>query len=79
MGQIKFAYITNNRLPSEKANAFQIAQMCAALAAQGAELTLFYPARHNAQFAKQDLFDYYGLPRKRIGNSSQQAPANHKR
>lgn len=60
---MKFAYITNNRLPSEKANAFQIAQMCAALAAQGADLTLFYPARHNTQFAYQDLFDYYQLPR----------------
>src|SRR3990172_10844296 len=61
---MKFAYITNNRLPSEKANAFQIAQMCSALASQGAEVTLFYPARRNLKrFDGIDLFDYYKLPR----------------
>ncbi|MBI5348748.1 MAG: glycosyltransferase family 4 protein [Chloroflexi bacterium] len=61
---MKFAYITNNRLPSEKANAFQIAQMCSALASQGADVTLFYPARRNLKkFEGVDLFDYYKLPR----------------
>jgi len=61
---MKFAYITNNRLPSEKANAFQIAQMCSALASQGAEVTLFYPARRNLKrFEGVDLFIYYKLPR----------------
>jgi glycosyltransferase involved in cell wall biosynthesis len=61
---MKFAYITNNRLPSEKANAFQIAQMCSALASQGVDVTLFYPARRNIQrFDGVDLFDYYKLPR----------------
>ena len=63
MAQVTFAYITNNRIPSEKANAFQIAQMCSALASQGAEVTLFYPARRNLQkFDGVDLFDYYKLP-----------------
>jgi glycosyltransferase involved in cell wall biosynthesis len=61
---VKFAYITNNRLPSEKANAFQIAQMCSALASCGTDVTLFYPARRNLKrFDGVDLFDYYKLPR----------------
>ncbi len=60
---MRLAYITNNRLPSEKANAFQIAQMCSALASQGADVTLFYPARRNLKkFEGVDLFDYYKLP-----------------
>ncbi|MBI5053353.1 MAG: glycosyltransferase, partial [Chloroflexi bacterium] len=60
---MKFAYITNNRLPSEKANAFQIAQMCSALASHGADVTLFYPARRNLKkFQGVDLFAYYKLP-----------------
>lgn len=63
MDQIKFAYITNNRLPSEKANAFQIAQMCSALASQGIDVTLYYPARRNLKkFEGVDLFAYYKLP-----------------
>ena len=61
---MKFAYITNNRLPSEKANAFQIAQMCSALASYGVDVTLFYPARRNLKkFEGVDLFAYYKLPR----------------
>jgi glycosyltransferase involved in cell wall biosynthesis len=61
---MRFAYIANNRIPSEKANAFQIAQMCSALASRGVEVTLFYPARRNLKrFNSVDLFDYYKLPR----------------
>jgi glycosyltransferase involved in cell wall biosynthesis len=61
---MKFAYVTNNRIPSERANAFQIAQMCSALASQGKDVTLFYPARRNLKkFDGIDLFDYYKLPR----------------
>ncbi len=60
---MRLAYITNNRLPSEKANAFQIAQMCSALASRGVEVTLFYPARRNLKKVEGvDLFDYYKLP-----------------
>ncbi len=61
---MKFAYITNNRLPSEKANAFQIAQMCSALASHSVDVTLFYPARRNLKkFEGVDFFAYYKLPR----------------
>lgn len=61
---MKLAYITNARIPSERANALQSVQMCAAFAAAGAEVTLYYPARRNLpSFAGLDVWDYYGVPR----------------
>ncbi len=59
---MKLAYITNARIPSERANALQSAQMCAAFAAAGAEVVLYHPARRNTEFEAVDLWQYYGLP-----------------
>jgi glycosyltransferase involved in cell wall biosynthesis len=60
---MRLAYITNARLPAERANALQTVHMCAALAGTGAEVTLYYPARRNLpQFAGRDPRDYYGVP-----------------
>lgn len=61
---MKLAYITNARVPSERANALQSVQMCAAFAAAGAEVTLYHPERRNwPEFEGVDLWDYYGVPR----------------
>lgn len=61
---MKLAYITNARIPSERANAMQSVRMCAAFAAAGAEVTLYYPNRRNtATFAAVDLHPYYDVPR----------------
>jgi glycosyltransferase involved in cell wall biosynthesis len=61
---MRLAYITNARIPSERANAMQSVQMCAAFAAAGAQVTLYHPARRNLpEFEGTDLWDYYGVPR----------------
>lgn len=61
---MKLAYITNVRLPSERANGVQTTQMCAAFASMGVEVTLYHPHRRNLpEFANTTLWDYYGLPR----------------
>ena len=61
---MKLAYITNARIPSERANGMQTAQMCAAFAVAGAEVTLYHPRRRNwAEFANVDVWQYYGVPR----------------
>lgn len=60
---MRVAYITNARLPAERANALQTIHMAAALAEAGTELTLYYPARQNLpQFEGVDARDYYGVP-----------------
>jgi glycosyltransferase involved in cell wall biosynthesis len=60
---MRVAYITNARLPAERANALQTVRMCAALAEAGVRLTLYYPARNNSsQFKDVDARDYYGVP-----------------
>lgn len=60
---MRLAYITNGRIPSERANAMQTVQMCAAFAGQGADVTLYHPARRNPQFGGVDVWEYYGSPR----------------
>ena len=57
---MKIAYIANIRLPTEKAHGYQIMRTCAALAAQGAEVTLLVPTRRNP-LGKTDPFTYYGI------------------
>jgi glycosyltransferase involved in cell wall biosynthesis len=60
---VKLAYITNARIPSERANAMQTVHMCAAFATAGAQVTLYYPARRNLpQFENTDPWSYYGVP-----------------
>ncbi|TSC77211.1 MAG: group 1 glycosyl transferase [Parcubacteria group bacterium Gr01-1014_31] len=57
---MKIAYIANIRLPTEKAHGYQIMRTCAALTAQGAEVTLVVPARRNP-LGKTDPFTCYGI------------------
>lgn len=60
---MRVAYITNARLPAERANALQTVRMAGALAEAAAALTLYYPNRRNLpQFEKVDARDYYGVP-----------------
>src|SRR3989344_4233797 len=58
---MKFAYIANVRMPTEKAHGLQIMEMCSAFAKEGAEVTLFVPWRFNK--IKIDAFSYYGIGR----------------
>jgi glycosyltransferase involved in cell wall biosynthesis len=58
---MKIIYIANIRLPTEKAHGIQIMNMCAALAATGAEVELVVPGRPTT--IAEDPFIFYGLPR----------------
>lgn len=59
---MKLIYVTNSRIPTEKAYGLQTVSMCAAFAASGARVALVIPERkHNP--ISQDLFDYYGIER----------------
>ncbi len=59
---MNLVYVTNSRIPTEKAYGLQTASMCAAFASAGARVTLVIPERkHNPISA--DLFDYYGIER----------------
>lgn len=63
---MKLVYVANARIPSEKANAYQILQMCQALAEVGLEVELVYPRRR--PFASEgEIEKYYGfIPRFRL-------------
>ena len=52
-------YVTDARLPTEKAHGLQIMKTCEALAAAGNELTLLAPRRRND--ITRDPFDYYEI------------------
>lgn len=54
----KLLYLSNLRLPTEKAYGIQIAKMCEAFAAQ-VEVELVYPSRKNP--IKEDVFIYYAV------------------
>ena len=56
---MKLLYLTNSRLPTEKAHGIQIMSMCEAFARAGAEVTLVVPGRRNE--ITQDPFLYYGI------------------
>jgi glycosyltransferase involved in cell wall biosynthesis len=55
----KIVYITDARLPTEKAHGLQIMKTCEALVKAGNELTLVAPRRRNSITA--DPFDYYKI------------------
>jgi glycosyltransferase involved in cell wall biosynthesis len=61
----KLIYITNARLPTEKAHGFQICKMCEALARNGVEVSLLHPYRYQWDPGLQgrNVFDYYSVPR----------------
>jgi len=58
----KLAYVTNSRLPTEKAHGHQIVRMCREFADQGIEVSLIWPKRKN--LVKEDLFSYYKVEKK---------------
>ena len=59
----RLTYVANVRLPTEQAHGFQIAKMCEALAACGAQVALLHPRRRQADpaLATASLADYYGV------------------
>lgn len=61
---MKFIYLTNSRLPGEKAHAIQIMKTCAALAAN-VSIKIVHANRVNRQWLRSvvDLKKYYKLPR----------------
>mgnify|MGYP002631738926 CR=1 FL=1 len=56
---MKFCYIANIRIPTERAHGIQIAKTCEALADVGAELVLVVPRRMNT--IKRNSYEYYGI------------------
>lgn len=54
---MRIAYVTNVRLPSERAHGHQIAQVCDAIAHLGHEVTIFAPLRKNP--VKENYTSYY--------------------
>jgi glycosyltransferase involved in cell wall biosynthesis len=56
---MKIVYVENVRIPSERAHAYQIVQMCAWLSKFGHEVTLVNPARSKSD---KDVFAFFGLP-----------------
>ncbi|MEP7287238.1 MAG: glycosyltransferase [Chloroflexota bacterium] len=60
---MKFLYLANIRLPTEKAHGLQIAQMCEAFAKSGAAVTLIAAQRINTpeMAAISDVWAYYGV------------------
>lgn len=58
---MRIAYITNVRLPSERAHGHQIAQVCDALAQLDHAVTIFAPTRKNT--VKEDYWTYYNAQR----------------
>lgn len=56
---MKLLYLTNSRIPTEKARGYQIAKMCEEFAALGLTVELIVPHFNNP--VKEDLFSYYQL------------------
>ncbi|OJI07345.1 hypothetical protein BK004_01270 [bacterium CG10_46_32] len=59
---MRLLYITNARMPTEKAHGWQIVKMCEAFAKAGAYVELFVPKRRN--HIKEDAFSYYGIEKR---------------
>lgn len=59
---MKIVYLTNARIPTEKAHGIQIMKMCEAFARAGHDVELVAPRRLNP--TKQDPFKYYGIEKK---------------
>jgi glycosyltransferase involved in cell wall biosynthesis len=61
---MRLIYLSNARLPTEKANGYQIMKMCEAFAAHDVSVTLAHPYRVRADSLQpRDAFDYYGVRR----------------
>src|SRR3989338_2558817 len=57
----KLIYIVNGRVPTEKANGYQITKMCQEFSSAGLAVELYLPTRQNP--IRENLFDFYNLPR----------------
>ena len=55
----KIYYITNARMPTEKAHGYQIAKMCEQFAALGHQVVLAVPRRFNT--LKDSIYTYYDI------------------
>ncbi len=58
---MKFYYIVNARIPTEKAHGVQIMKMCEAFAKNGLDVELVVPNRIN--YLEDDPFDFYNVKR----------------
>ena len=56
---MKIIYITNARIPTEKAHGYQICKMCEEFSNAGAKVELWVPTRDNP--IKENAFSFYGL------------------
>ena len=56
---MKITYITNSRIPTEKAHGFQVMKMCEAFSNIGIEIELWIPRRFNA--ISENPFSYYNI------------------
>jgi glycosyltransferase involved in cell wall biosynthesis len=56
---MKFLYITNTRIPTEKAHGIAVMKMCEAFARQGDDISLVVPWRRNP--IKEPAFAFYGM------------------
>jgi len=56
---MKLIYISNTRMPTEKAHGLQIIKMCEAFSSQGVEVELVLPHRINPN--KGDIFQFYNI------------------
>lgn len=56
---MKLVYITNSRIPTEKAHGWQICKMCEEFAKLGIEVELWLPTRVNN--FKEDVYTFYGI------------------
>ncbi|HEU5114900.1 MAG TPA: glycosyltransferase family 4 protein [Candidatus Paceibacterota bacterium] len=56
---MKIAYVTNARIPTEKAHGYQITRTCSEWKKLGHDVTLVVPLRDNP--IKEDAFSFYGI------------------
>src|SRR3989344_4823112 len=59
---MKLIYVTNARIPTEKAHGLQIMKSCEAFALKGTDVKLIAPLRINT--SAENPFDYYGIKKK---------------
>ena len=59
----RLLYVANARIPTEKANGYQIVQMCEAFALAGEQVTLVVPRRLNTSDLRSvtNVWEYYGV------------------
>ena len=60
---MRLLYLSTARIPGEKANTYQVLQMCDAFSAVGMKVTLLHPKRVNTPEMRQikDIKGYYKL------------------